>query len=115
MKAIGLFSGGLDSILAAKIICDAGFDVEAIYFKTLFDGEKNFEDLPENYFFESKNGKFKLKIIDINDKFFEILLNPKFGYGKNLNPCIDCKILFISEALKLRKKKMLNLFSQEKL
>jgi len=105
MKAIGLFSGGLDSILASKIICDAGFDVEAIYFKTLFDGEKKFEDLPENYFFESKNGKFKLKTIDINDKFFEILLNPKFGYGKNLNPCIDCKILFISEALKLRKEK----------
>ncbi len=41
MKAISLFSGGLDSILAARLIADQGIDVEALYFKTVFWGKHN--------------------------------------------------------------------------
>ncbi len=101
-KAIGLFSGGLDSILAAKVICDIGFDVEALFFSTVFQDRSSFDGLPENYFFSSKT-KFNIRTIDINEKYLPMLVNPKFGYGKNINPCIDCKILFVREAFKIMK------------
>ncbi|HPP87883.1 MAG TPA: tRNA 4-thiouridine(8) synthase ThiI [bacterium] len=103
-KIFGLFSGGLDSILSCKLMCDLGFDVEALYFSTLFQKFKNFDDLPNNYFFDCVNGNFKIRTIDINDKFLEIVKKPKFGYGKNINPCIDCKILFLNEALEIMRR-----------
>ncbi len=98
-KIFGLFSGGLDSIIACKLMCDLGFDVEALYFSTFFQKRKNFDGLPHDYFFDCPKNNFKIRTIDINDKFLEMLKNPQFGYGKNINPCIDCKILFLNEAI----------------
>jgi len=100
-KAIGLFSGGLDSVLSCKIICDLGFDVIALNFSTIFQKEKNYESLPADYFFDITAGDFFIKQIDINSEFLKMLITPQYGYGKNINPCIDCKILFIKYALKM--------------
>lgn len=95
-KALALFSGGLDSILAVKLIQSQGIEVEAVVFVSPFFNEKNAEK-------SAKMLGIKLHKIDITDKIIEILKNPKYGFGKNLNPCIDCHLLMIKEASKLMK------------
>jgi len=93
-KALLLFSGGLDSLLSAKILQEQGIVVEAVFFKSYFF---NIKEKP-------KNLGFKFRIVDISDKQFEIVKNPKYGYGKNINPCIDCHLLMFREAKKLIEK-----------
>lgn len=94
IKAVGLFSGGLDSMIAIKLIEDQGIDVEAITFKSSFFGTE--ETLQEI----AKKNTIDLKIIDISKEYIKVVKNPKHGHGKNMNPCIDCKIFFLREAEK---------------
>jgi tRNA-uridine 2-sulfurtransferase len=99
-KALALISGGLDSILAAKAIKDLGIDVIGVYFQTPFCLRKK-KDIttPTELANElSKNAGIELKIVELNDEFLEIVRHPKHGYGKNINPCIDCKILMLRKA-----------------
>lgn len=89
-KAVALFSGGLDSILAIKIVEKQGIEVIPVSFYHPFFGkidEKSYQDLSK-----------QPVIIDISEDFFKILNTPKFGYGKNLNPCMDCRILYFKKA-----------------
>ncbi|MCK5767406.1 MAG: tRNA 4-thiouridine(8) synthase ThiI [Candidatus Atribacteria bacterium] len=90
IKAVALFSGGLDSILAIKLIMIQGIDVIGVNFKTPFYG---FEKYPS-----MENFDINLKIIDISDEYMEILKNPIHGYGKNMNPCIDCHAFMFKKA-----------------
>ena len=100
MKAIALISGGLDSILAAKAIKDMGVDVVGVYFKTPFClRKKKSITTPTELAKElSQNAGIELKIVELSGEFLEIVRHPKHGYGKNINPCIDCKILMLSKA-----------------
>jgi len=90
MKAIALFSGGLDSLLSMKLITMQGIEVVALYIDTGFGGRKDSEK------FEYLNRAVKqvgaeLKVVDVKEQFIQdILFDPKYGYGKNFNPCIDC-------------------------
>jgi hypothetical protein len=93
-KALALVSGGLDSILAAKLVHDQGIEVTAVCFKSAFFG-------PENAVRMTKETGIPLKIIDFTEKHLEIVKNPKYGYGKNMNPCIDCHALMLNCAGKL--------------
>lgn len=92
-RAIALYSGGLDSLLSIILVKQQGVQVIALKFLTGFVSPLKEKDL--NY---AKQFGFEIKEIDIREKFIEILKNPKHGYGKNLNPCIDCKILMLKEA-----------------
>ncbi|MCK4386156.1 MAG: hypothetical protein KAW52_07830 [candidate division Zixibacteria bacterium] len=98
-KAIGLLSGGLDSILATKIILDMGIEVIALNFKTPFCSC----DTDDNHLVESVAQKFNipLKRIYGGDDYVDVVKNPKHGYGKNLNPCIDCRVFLFKKAKKL--------------
>jgi tRNA U34 2-thiouridine synthase MnmA/TrmU len=98
-KAIGLLSGGLDSSLATKIILDMGFEVIALNFKTPFCCC----DTREKCWSESVAQKFNipLKRIYGGQDYLEVVKNPKHGYGKNLNPCLDCRILLFKKAKEL--------------
>lgn len=88
MKAIALFSGGLDSTLAMKLIIDQGIEVVAININTGFGSTK---DRLEHMQSMCQQVGATLKIIDIQNEFLqEVLFDPKHGYGKNFNPCIDC-------------------------
>ena len=88
MKALSLFSGGLDSILSVKVIEEQGVDVIGIFFETsFFSSEKAVQSA--HYI------GLPLHVIDITHRFLPILLSPRHGYGKGLNPCIDChKLMF---------------------
>jgi tRNA-uridine 2-sulfurtransferase len=93
--ALGLMSGGLDSILAARLLQEqAQLRVEAVTFITPFFG-------PERARAAAAQLAIPLHEIDITDIHFEMLRNPPHGYGKNMNPCIDCHAMMFCEAAKL--------------
>ncbi|EQB40215.1 ATP-binding protein [Sulfurimonas hongkongensis] len=88
MKAIALFSGGLDSTLAMKLILDQGIEVLALNISTGFGSTK---DRQEHMQSMCDQVGAELMVIDIQSEFLQdVLFDPKHGYGKNFNPCIDC-------------------------
>jgi len=88
MKAIALFSGGLDSTLAIKLIIDQGIEVLAVNINTGFGSTK---DRLEHMQSMCEQVGAELRIIDIQSEYLQdVLFDPKHGYGKNFNPCIDC-------------------------
>lgn len=88
MRALALFSGGLDSMLAIKTVADMGIEVTALYIKIGFGGTKDIGDILRSRAMQAGAG---LEIIDVREEYVEkILFNPVYGYGKNFNPCIDC-------------------------
>jgi len=96
MKAVALFSGGLDSCLAIKIIQNMGIEVEAVNINTGFDSNPQKEKYLKKTA-EELGAKFTS--IDVREQFLEeILFTPKYGYGKNFNPCIDCHANMINVA-----------------
>lgn len=101
VKAISLFSGGLDSILATEIIRNQGIQVTAFNVKTPFGIPK--KDGTSEAQQAAKQLKVPLKVLTVDKDYIRMLRNPKHGYGKNLNPCIDCKILILKKAKKYAK------------
>ncbi|MEN2984724.1 MAG: tRNA 4-thiouridine(8) synthase ThiI [Dictyoglomaceae bacterium] len=96
-RALALLSGGLDSILAVWLILQQEIEVIGINFTTpFFNSEKAIK--------ASKFLNIPLEIIDITEEYLDILKNPKYGYGKNLNPCIDCHALMLKKTFELMKK-----------
>lgn len=99
--AIGLFSGGLDSISACRVIMAQSIKVIALKFVTPFfdDGLLRRE---EEYHAEVQD-KFGLdvRVVDLSEGYIDLLRAPKHGYGKHFNPCIDCKIFMLSRAREL--------------
>lgn len=86
MKIIILHSGGLDSTVAFHIVKEWGAETYPLYIYNKFLSLKQQPDVPG------------LKIIDVTKEFIEIVRSPQHGYGKNLNPCIDCRILMFQKA-----------------
>ena len=112
-KAVALISGGLDSLLAAKVMLEQGVHVEGINFFTGFCVEghthairKKDKAKPKrnNALWSAEQLGIKLHIIDIVEDYKEVLLNPKHGYGANMNPCLDCKIFMVHKALEWMEK-----------
>lgn len=88
MRALALFSGGLDSLLAIKVIQEQGIEVIALNFDTGFASVRDKKIQLERVL--SQIGA-KLQIINLQNTFIKTtLFSPKYGYGKNFNPCIDC-------------------------
>ncbi|MBN2782642.1 MAG: argininosuccinate synthase [Campylobacterales bacterium] len=99
MKAIALFSGGLDSTLAMKLIIDQGIEVIALNVNTGFGSTK---DRYEHMKSMCDQVGAKLLVVDIKEEFLkETLFTPKYGYGKNFNPCIDCHAKMFSVAKRM--------------
>jgi len=91
VKALVLLSGGLDSILAVKLLLEQGIEVEAINFRTNFCG-------PSKARPAAKMLDVPLREVDIRQDFLAVLKKPKYGYGAGLNPCIDCHALMLKKA-----------------
>jgi len=88
MRAISLFSGGLDSMLAIKQITKQGIDVIALHIFTGFGGTKDVRDELEK---RAKMAGADFLSVDVREEYIQdILFDPVYGYGKNFNPCIDC-------------------------
>jgi len=107
-KAAALISGGLDSLLAAKLMLDQGIHVEGINFFTGFCVEGHTHAIRSkdkhkpkrnNALWVAETLGIKLHIIDVIEPYKEVVLNPSHGYGANLNPCLDCKGFMVGKAL----------------
>lgn len=90
-----LFSGGLDSILAARVLMAQGLKVKCLHFISPFFGSAAA--------ISSWSSKYGLDIdgVDISDEYCSMLLRPAHGVGSVLNPCVDCKILMMRKAVEL--------------
>ncbi|MCD4689976.1 tRNA 4-thiouridine(8) synthase ThiI [bacterium] len=91
MKALALLSGGLDSMLAARLIMDQGIEVIGVSFVSPFFGA-------EGATVGAAELGIELIVIDITDELFRTIERPKHGYGKHMNPCIDCHALMVRTA-----------------
>ena len=100
-KAIALFSGGLDSTLAMKLIIDQGIDVIACNINTGFGATKDRREHMQNM---CDQVGAELRIVDIQNEYLQdVLFDPKHGYGKHFNPCIDCHAKMFEVAKRLMK------------
>ena len=100
VKALGLLSGGLDSTLAVKLMLEQGVDVIAINFVTPFClCRKGGCGATE----AAKTFNIPLKTVSAGTDYLRMVRTPKYGYGKNLNPCVDCRIFMLKKAKKYAK------------
>ena len=106
-RALALLSGGLDSMLAVRLIQEQGIEVEAINFYTGFCVEGHTHAIRErdqkkpkrnNALWSAEQLGIKMHIEDISEEYKDVVLNPKHGYGANMNPCLDCKIFMVGKA-----------------
>jgi tRNA-specific 2-thiouridylase len=98
IKALSLFSGGLDSILATRLVMSQGIDVTAIQFVTPFFNYPILDDIDGHRDKVRRKYGINVQVVDISIDYLELLRNPAHGFGKNFNPCIDCKIYMLSRA-----------------
>jgi tRNA-uridine 2-sulfurtransferase len=106
-KAVALISGGLDSMLAAKVVMQQGIEVEGLNFFTGFCVEGHTHAIRardrrrpkrNNALWVAEQLGIKLHIIDVSEEYKHVVLNPRHGYGQHLNPCLDCKIFMVHKA-----------------
>jgi hypothetical protein len=108
IRALGLVSGGLDSTLAVRLMLEQGIDVIGVNFNTGFcisDTRRQVQrrkDADVNLRHEALRAGSDLgipvEIVDVSPEYMEIVTNPRWGYGKNANPCIDCRIMMLRKA-----------------
>ena len=104
IKAVGLFSGGLDSTLAVRIILEQGIKVSALHFRTGFSfverkrvagrGPAGLSDAERAAAILGVG----LEVIDVSDEYLPLVLHPRYGYGSGMNPCVDCRIFLLRKA-----------------
>jgi len=98
LKAVGMISGGLDSTLAAKIVKDLGVDVYGVYFAMPWgccDKTAAIE--------AAQAIGIKFIVLQLDERYLEIVRKPKHGYGTAMNPCADCRVHMFSRAAQYMK------------
>jgi len=95
VKAIALLSGGLDSMLAIRILQEQDVEVEAINFQTIFTCCKDTAAQA------ARQLGVRLTVIGEEDSYVELIRRPRYGYGKGANPCVDCRIYMFERARKI--------------
>jgi hypothetical protein len=102
---IGLLSGGLDSALAALVVRDAGADVTCLHFFTGFcvtghNSRIGRKDRPiANHALDvAAEIGIPVEMVDISEEYLPMVLQPKHGYGANMNPCVDCRVFMLDRA-----------------
>ncbi len=108
IKAVGLLSGGLDSTLAARVLLEQGIEVLGLNYSTGFCMNDHRRALarPDEDPRRMRNEGLRagadlgvpIEVLDAGEAYLKMVLNPKHGYGKRANPCIDCRIYMIHGA-----------------
>ena len=100
-RALALFSGGLDSILAARVVAAQGIEILAVKFVTPFFHYDLLADVA--CYRREVREKYGLEVVveDISEGYLELLHHPRHGFGRHFNPCIDCKIMMLQRAKKM--------------
>ena len=109
-KAYVLTSGGLDSTLAVKMLQEQGINVTGVYISTGFclnshqKKSGRFDDSKPDVFKVTEELGIDLEVIDISKEYLSIITHPVYGWGKNINPCIDCRIYMLQKTRELMEK-----------
>jgi tRNA-specific 2-thiouridylase len=90
-KAVILFSGGLDSILAAWLLLEQQIEIKGINFRSIFFTRAETAAAADNLGLD-------LEVFDITQEHIRIVRYPQYGYGRNMNPCLDCRIYVLKRA-----------------
>ncbi len=106
IHALGLVSGGLDSTLAAALLLQQEIEVTGLNFHTGFCvldhhrqmGERKMRDLENPALKAESRLYFPVELVDISQDYLDLVTHPRYGYGKNANPCIDCRIMMLEKA-----------------
>jgi tRNA U34 2-thiouridine synthase MnmA/TrmU len=107
VRAVALVSGGLDSTLAAKVIQNQGIDVTLLHFHTGFDLSDHRRELDPLRGQEPPRSEahraaedlgLPIEVLDVSEEYLDVVINPKHGYGKAANPCVDCHIMMLTKA-----------------
>lgn len=93
-RCIVLFSGGLDSMLAVRILQEQGVEVEAVNFKTVFTCCQDQAGQAAHRL------GVKLTVVGQDDDYLDLVRRPRWGYGRGANPCVDCRIYMFDRALR---------------
>ncbi|MBF0614042.1 MAG: tRNA (5-methylaminomethyl-2-thiouridylate)-methyltransferase [Magnetococcales bacterium] len=111
VRALGLLSGGLDSTLAARLLMEQGIEVECVNFHTGFCIQSHTGAMrnpkpgapPPRHdaLHAASNLGVRLHLVDIAEDYVRIVTDPKHGYGKHLNPCLDCKVFMVHKAFEM--------------
>jgi tRNA-uridine 2-sulfurtransferase len=108
VKAIAMISGGLDSTLALALVKRQGIEVKAINFYTGFcitetqrrKGGRSDGTVPRNEALRAAADlEVDIEYVDLSESgYLDMLVNPRYGYGANANPCVDCRIFMMQRA-----------------
>ncbi len=104
IKAVGMLSGGLDSTLAIRIMREQNIEVTALHFRTTFsyvEKSRSSGRGPAMRFdaqWAATTLGVDLQVIDVSDEYLPLVLNPRYGYGSGMNPCVDCRIFLLRQA-----------------
>lgn len=97
-KAILLLSGGLDSTLAGKLLLEQGVEVEAVNFVSPFClCTPRSLGCPAAKRAADQLG-IPVKVVACGEDYLEVVKHPRFGRGKRMNPCLDCRIFMFRRA-----------------
>ncbi|RJP79934.1 MAG: thiamine biosynthesis protein [Candidatus Zixiibacteriota bacterium] len=107
-RALGLVSGGLDSTLACRVLQDQGIEVIGVHFNTGFcltdtrrqvgRRRESVQRLRSEALRAGSDLDVPVEIVDVSGEYLQIVTHPRWGYGKNANPCIDCRIMMLTKA-----------------
>ena len=97
-RAIALLSGGLDSRLAIRVIQEQGIEVECLNFVTLFCQYASTKGYRTDGIVAAEQLGVPVTVINSGREFLDIVKHPRHGRGKNMNPCIDCRIFMLKKA-----------------
>ena len=92
VRCIALLSGGLDSMLAIRIMQEQQIEVEALNFKTIFSCCRDEAGQA------ARQLGVRITAVGQEDDYLDLVRYPRFGYGKGANPCVDCRIYMFEKA-----------------
>lgn len=95
-KCIVMFSGGLDSTIAVHLLKRQGLSVTALHFVLPFESGLGFDHATIKKYAEALS--VPLRIEEESEEFLNMVRSPDFGYGKHVNPCVDCRIHRLKKA-----------------
>jgi tRNA U34 2-thiouridine synthase MnmA/TrmU len=91
IRALGLLSGGLDSALAARLLIDQGIEVVGLHLESPTACRSSVRDVADHL-------GIRLETREKGEAYARLLQTPRFGYGRNMNPCVDCRIFMFEMA-----------------
>jgi tRNA-specific 2-thiouridylase len=104
IKAVGMLSGGLDSTLAIQLMLEQNIKVTALHFRTAFSYVERSRSAGHGPIMRSDAEwaavtlGIDLEVVDVSDAYLPLVLNPRYGYGSGMNPCVDCRIFLLQQA-----------------